>query len=178
MQGHHTLYYGYCIIDGERVYLQADGADVGDSSIYIPQGYIHNRDVATASLSGIASQMHVGSLEPPEGYEFQGWCEDAVGEGRIYQPGEAHGDGCVRTDLWPVLVPVQTQASLASPLLSGGLQGPTPGSEALGLSVVRPYFEDGSDADAGEDAEEEAEEAPEDADGEILEDNDAGEGPE
>ncbi len=177
LPGYGCQYYGYCIIGGERVYLQVNGADAGDSGLDTI-GYVNFAQRPAFTLSGLASDMRVSSVDPPEGYEFLCWCEDPVGEGPRYLPGEKFGVGCVRTDLWPVLVPVQPQASLASPLLSGGLQGPTPGSEALGLSVVRPYFEDGSDADAGEDPENEAEEAPEDADGEILEDNDAEEGPE
>ena len=153
-QGKATVYYSGSIVDGSAVTLVVNGqaASSYDTSILAYGGIPSRQTIKTLAQVGSGADPSV-TLAVPSGYTFGGWCEDPVGEGRVFQPGDKVYAPYAPLRLYPVLVP-DAPAQLSSPAVmpSGGLQlGDIAFPAVQGTQAVQ---EAGADADMEETEEE------------------------
>lgn len=129
-QGKATVYYAGSIVGGAAVMLDGSSASSYDVAL-LTYGPIPSRQTVK-SLAQVGSEAQPSlSLAAPAGYSFGGWCEDPIGEGRTFQPGDRVFAPYAPLRLYPVLVPEEAVQSLSSPavmppggLLTGGLDLP------------------------------------------------------
>lgn len=124
-QGKATVYYAGSMIGGSTVVLEIDGqAASGYNNTLLSYGPIPSRQTVR-TLAEVGSAMEpAAAITVPSGYTFGGWCEDPIGEGRIFQPGDRVFAPYAPLRLYPVLIPVEAVQTLASPASApmGGLQ--------------------------------------------------------
>ncbi len=138
-QGKAAVYYAGSIVEGAVVTLDGSSAASWDVAL-LTYGPIPSRQTVK-SLAQVGSEAQPSvSLAAPAGYAFGGWCEDPIGEGRTFQPGDRVFVPYAPLRLYPVLVPEEAVQSLSSPAVmpSGGLQtGSLAFPAAQGLQPVQ-----------------------------------------
>lgn len=157
-QGKATVYYAGSMIGGSTVVLEVNGqAAPNYNDTLLSYGPIPTRQ-AVKTLAEVGSGMDpTATITVPSGYVFGGWCEDPIGEGRIFQPGDRVFVPYAPLRLYPVLIPEEAVQTLSSPAVApmGGLQaGDFVSPAVLGLQAVPDQVRQ----DAEEEEEEEEEE--------------------